>query len=245
MKKRFSKILLMVVVFLFSLNIFAKDKTPVLYVGTEAEFAPFEYLEDGKVVGFDMDLINEVAKIIGYDIKVETMKFDGLLPALQAKKLDIVIAGVTVTDERKKFVDFSDTYYVSEQMIVVNKTVDAGIKSFKDFPGKDIGVVLGYTADIVVSEIEGVNIKRYNGTGEAIMALKAKKLDAIVIDSEPAKNYSSQNDDLAVIESDSAKEEYAIVLRKGQDDILKKVNDALKTLKENGKYDELIKKYFK
>lgn len=215
-----------------------------LYVGTEAEFEPFEYMQDGKVVGFDIDLIREISKLINKDIQIDTMKFDGLLPALQAKKIDVIIAGMTVTDERKKFVNFSDTYYISEQMIVLNKESNINIKSFDDLPNKTVGVVLGYTADIIVSEIKNVKVMRYNATSEAIMALKSKKIDAIVIDSEPAKKYSNKNPELLVLNTDAAKEEYAIAMRKEETELLEEINKAIKTLKENGKYDELMSKYF-
>jgi len=239
--KKFKIFKIFILVFLFNLSLYGAEK---LYVGTEAEFEPFEYMQDGKVVGFDIDLITEISKLIGRDIQIDAMKFDGLLPALQAKKIDIIIAGMTVTEERKNFVNFSDTYYTSEQMIVLNKEGNTEIKSFKDLPRKSVGVVLGYTADIIVSEIEGVNINRYNATSEAIMALKAKKIDAIVFDSEPAKKYSSKNPELLVLTTDAAKEEYAIALRKEDTQLLEEINKALATLKTNGKYDELMKKYF-
>ncbi|MDR1834881.1 MAG: basic amino acid ABC transporter substrate-binding protein [Fusobacteriaceae bacterium] len=214
-----------------------------LYVGTNAEFEPFEYLKDGEITGFDMELIAEIGKIIGKEIEIKNIAFDGLLPALQTKKLDIVIAGMTATDERKKSVNFSDTYYLAKQLIVLNKEANTGIKTFDDLPGKTVGVVLGYTGDIAVSEIKGVNVIRYNGTGEAIMALKAKKVDAVVLDSEPAVKYAGQNPELITLETDAAKEEYAIAFRKEDTELLKAVNGALKTLQDNGTYRKLLEKY--
>jgi len=214
-----------------------------LYVGTNAEFEPFEYLKDGEITGFDMELIAEIGKIIGKEIEIKNIAFDGLLPALQTKKLDIVIAGMTATDERKKSVNFSDTYYLAKQLIVLHKEANTGIKTFDDLPGKTVGVVLGYTGDIAVSEIKGVNVIRYNGTGEAIMALKAKKVDAVVLDSEPAVKYAGQNPELITLETDAAKEEYAIAFRKEDTELLKAVNGALKTLQDNGTYRKLLEKY--
>lgn len=214
-----------------------------LYVGTNAEFQPFEYLENGKIVGFDVDLMNEIGKILGKEIEWKNISFDGLLPALQAKKLDVIIAGMTATEERKKFVNFSQTYYESNQMILVNKE-GTDIKSFQDLPGHTVGVVLGYTGDIAVSEIKGVKVQRYNATSEAIIALKAKKVEAVVLDSEPAKNYAKQNPELALINTDVAKEEYAIAVGKNDKELADKIDSALTQLKENGTYDKLIKKYF-
>lgn len=215
-----------------------------LYVGTNAEFEPFEYREGGNIVGFDIELIGEISKLINKDIEVEDMAFDGLLPALQTKKIDLIIAGMTATEERKKFVNFSESYYKSQQAIVVNKD-EKGINNFDNLIGKEVGVVLGYTGDIIVSEMANVKVQRYNATSEAIMALKSKKVQAVVLDYEPAKNYSAQNPELKLIETDSQSEEYAIAIRKEDTQLLNDINKALATLKENGTYDTLLNKYFK
>ena len=238
--KKFVIKLTMISLVIFSGFSFSTEK---LYVGTNAEFEPFEYLRDGKIVGFDIDLITEISKLIGKEIEIKNIAFDGLLPALQSKKLDVIIAGMTATDERKKFVNFSDTYYLSEQMIVVNKENNQNIKSFDELSGKSVGVVLGYTGDIAVSKLKNVDISRFNGTGEAVMALKSQKVDVIVLDGEPAKKYAVQNTELEAKETDVAREEYAIALRKDETKLLEEINSALKILKANGKYDELMKKY--
>ena len=214
-----------------------------LYVGTNAEFVPFEYRDGDNIVGFDVDLINEVAKIIKQDIEFVDMAFDGLLPALQSKKIDIIIAGMTATEERKKFVNFSEPYYNSQQSILVHRD-NNDIIGFDSLEGKNVGVVLGYTGDLIVSEMSNVNDQKYGATSEAVIALKSKKVDAVVLDYEPAKRYFNQNDDLKLILTDSVNEEYAIAMRKEDTELLKKVNDALKTVKDNGTYDMLIEKYF-
>jgi polar amino acid transport system substrate-binding protein len=214
-----------------------------IYVGTNAEFPPFEYLEEGKITGFDMELIDEIAKEMGTEIKIEDMTFDGLLPALQAKKVDVVIAGMTATEERKKAVSFTAPYYTASQVIVVREG-DESIKSFDDLEGKKVGVMLGFTGDLVVSEIEGVTVERYNASYAGIMALQADKVDAVVLDSEPAKNFVAKNEGLAIAEADAAEEEYAIAVRKEDKELLEKLEKALKSVKEKGTYDELLKKYF-
>ena len=221
-----------------------KDKSEKLYVGTNAEFEPFEYRESGNIVGFDIELVGEIAKLINAEIEIEDMAFDGLLPALQTKKIDLIIAGMTATEERKKNVNFSEPYYKSQQAIVVNNDENE-ISAFDNLVGKDVGVVLGYTGDIIVSEISNVRVQRYNATSEAIMGLKAKKVQAVVLDYEPAKNYSAQNSELKLIETDSESEEYAIAIRKEDTQLLDDINKALATLKENGTYDALLNKYFK
>ena len=236
--------LIMISAIIFIAIIGCEKENKKLYVGTNAEFEPFEYREGGNIVGFDIELIGEISKLINKDIEVEDMAFDGLLPALQTKKIDLIIAGMTATEERKKFVNFSESYYKSQQAIVVNND-ENGINTFDNLVGKDVGVVLGYTGDIIVSEMANVKVQRYNATSEAIMALKSKKVQAVVLDYEPAKNYSAQNPELKLIETDSQSEEYAIAIRKEDTQLLNDINKALATLKENGTYDALLNKYFK
>lgn len=235
--------LIMISAIIFIAIIGCEKENKKLYVGTNAEFEPFEYREGENIVGFDIELIGEISKLINKDIEFEDMAFDGLLPALQTKKIDLIIAGMTATEERKKFVNFSESYYKSQQAIVVNKD-ENGINNFDNLIGKEVGVVLGYTGDIIVSEMANVKVQRYNATSEAIMALKSKKVQAVVLDYEPAKNYSAQNPELKLIETDSQSEEYAIAIRKEDTQLLNNINKALATLKENGTYDALLNKYF-
>ena len=214
----------------------------IIYVGTNAEFPPFGYLENGEMVGFDIDLINEIAKTAGKKIEIKNMAFDGLLPAMQVGKIDVIISGMTVTDERKKSVNFSDTYFISKQAILINED-NQNIKSFEDLPKNKVGVVLGYTGDLIVTEMGGP-IERFNADSQAILALNSKKVDAVVIDSEPARNYAKYNKGLKVIETDLAEEEYAIAVNKDKPELLNDINNALRTLRENGTYDALMEKYF-
>ncbi|MCF2638408.1 basic amino acid ABC transporter substrate-binding protein [Fusobacterium varium] len=239
--KKFVKSLLMgALVLSLSVSAMAKDK---IFVGTNAEFPPFEYLDKGEVTGFDIELVNELGKVMDADVKVLDMSFDGLLPALQMKKVDLVIAGMTATEERKKTVSFTQPYYTASQVIIV-KEGNNSIKSFDDLKGKKVAVMLGFTGDTIVSEIEGVNIERFNAAYAGIMALQADKVEAVVLDSEPAKNYVKQNPGLVLAEADAEQEEYAIALRKNDKALLEKVEKALAEIKANGTYDALIKKYF-
>lgn len=240
MKKLLKKALIGIMVLSLSATALAKKR---IYVGTNAEFPPFEYLENGKITGFDIELMNEIGKVLNADIKIQDMAFDGLLPALQLKKVDVVIAGMTATEERMKTVAFTQPYYTASQVIIV-KEGDNSIKSFEDLKGKRVGVMLGFTGDTVVSEIEGVKIERFNAAYAGIMALKADKADAVVLDSEPAKNYVKQNPGLKLAEADAAKEEYAIAIRKNDKALLEKIEKALTEIKANGTYDKLIEKYF-
>lgn len=240
MKKLLKKALIGMMVLSLSATALAKEK---IYVGTNAEFPPFEYLENGKIVGFDIEMMEEIGKVLDAEVKIQDMAFDGLLPALQMKKVDVVIAGMTANEERKKTVAFTQPYYTASQVIIV-KEGDNSIKSFDDLKGKKVGVMLGFTGDVVVSEIEGVKVERYNAAYAGIMALKADKIDAVVLDSEPAKNYVKQNAGLQIAEADAAQEEYAIAIRKNDKKLLEKIEKGLAEIKANGTYDRLLEKYF-
>lgn len=237
----------LVLLFMTFLSLVSFGKDGKLYVGTNAEFYPFEYLEDGKIVGFDAELIEAIGKKLDKEIVWKNMAFDGLLPALQSKKIDVIIAGMTATEERKKFVNFSDPYFVSNQMIIVNTNDEKSkdITSYESLPNHSVGVVLGYTGDVAVSKLENVDVQRFNGASEAIMSLKAKKVQAVVIDSEPAKNYVKNNEGLKLISTDIAKEEYSIAVGKEDIKLAEDINSAYKELVKDGTFDKLITKYFK
>ncbi|WP_297598885.1 basic amino acid ABC transporter substrate-binding protein [uncultured Cetobacterium sp.] len=237
--KKFSKILVVFLMVVTSVLSFAKEK---LYVGTNAEFPPFEYLEKGEFVGFDMDLIKAVGNKIGMEVVIKDMSFDGLIPALEANKVDIVIAGMTSSDERKMAVNFSTPYYTANQVIILNED-NNNIKSFDDLQGKLVGVMLGFTGDVVVSEMSDVKTKKYNASYASIMELQNKKIDAVVLDSETALNYIKNNKGIKLAEGKGELEEYAIAISKKNTELLEKINLAIKELKEDGTYDTLLKKY--
>lgn len=218
--------------------------TDKLIVGTNAEFPPFEYIEQGKIVGFDVELMNEVAKLVNKKVEFKNMAFDSLLIAMQTGKINCIISGMTATDERRNHVNFSTPYFVSKQAVIV--PIGSDIKQFEDLKGKKIGVVIGYTGDMVVTDMykDTSSITRYEATGQAIMALTAKKVDATVLDMEPAKEYVANNDGIMVLDTALAEEEYSIALPKNNTALLEEINKALKTLKENGTYDKIYAKYF-
>lgn len=244
MKKTMKLIMAVIVgIFMVACGNTEEEKVSKIYVGTNAEFAPFEYLEDGKIVGFDMDLMAAISKEIGVEIEIKDMAFDGLLPALQAKKVDMIIAGMTATEERKKAVNFSETYYKANQVIITSEDAE-DISNFEGLKGKTVGVILGFTGDVVVSEIDGVEVKKYNAGYAAIMDLKEGKIDAVVLDGEPAKNFVKNNGGIKITSAEGEKEEYAMAVSKDNVELLGKINTALTTLKENGTYDKLLKKWF-
>jgi len=205
------KIITILMLILSTLSFAAKK----LYVGTNAEFKPYEYLENNKMLGFDIELMELLGKELGYEIKWQDMSFDGLLPALQMKKIDAVIAGMSATPERKKAVAFSKPYFKAKQ-VVITKGVDKSLKSFKDLAGKKVGVMLGFTGDTVVSEIKGVKVERFNAAYAAILALSQNKIDAVVLDSEPAKKYTANNKQFVIANIPAEEEDYAIAFRKNE-----------------------------
>ena len=242
--KKFVKLMLMFLLsVVISISVFAKNN--VVYVGTNAEFAPFEYLDKNKIVGFDIDLLDAISKETGLEFKIQDMAFDGLLPALQTKKVDMVIAGMTATPERQKAVAFSKPYFKAKQVVITTPEKAKSLKSFKDLAGKKVGVMLGFTGDTVVSEIKGVKVERFNAAYAAILALSQNKVDAVVLDSEPAKKYTANNKQFVIANIPAEEEDYAIAFRKNDKELINKVNAALDKIKANGEYDKLLKKYFK
>ena len=237
----------LVLLFMTFLSLISFGKVEKLYVGTNAEFYPFEYLEDGKIVGFDAELIEAIGKKLNKEIVWKNIAFDGLLPALQSKKIDVIIAGMTATPERKKFVNFSDPYFVSSQMIIINTDDEKSkdITSYETLTNHSVGVVLGYTGDVAVSKLENIDVQRFNGASEAIMSLMSKKVQAVVIDSEPAKNYVKNNKGLKLISTDIVKEEYSIAVSKENKKLAEDINLAYKELVNDGTFEKLVTKYFK
>lgn len=219
----------------------------VLNVGTNAEFPPFEFVgDDGEPDGFDMALIKAIGEKMGVDVVVENMEFDSLVASI-GSKIDVAIAGMTVTEERKNAVDFSDDYYEAVQYVIVS--ADSEIASAKDLEGKTIGVQLGTTGDFIVEEIEGATAAQYNKAVDAVNDLRNGRVDAVIIDKNPAQVFGEQfKDEVKLYDGESAdfgfeKEYYAIALPKGDEELAKSINDALAELKEDGTFDELVTQY--
>ncbi|MGL6114037.1 MAG: basic amino acid ABC transporter substrate-binding protein [Cetobacterium sp.] len=222
-----------------SISLFGKE---TLIVGTNAEFPPFEYMEKNKIVGFDIDLINKIGEIIGKDIKISNLSFDGLLPALQAKKIDLVVAGMTVTEERKKFVDFSKDYFIATQVLILPE--NSTISNLNDFETNKLGTILGYTGDLLASKNKNIQKIQYNTPAMAIMDLKSGKIQGIILDSAPAMGYVKNTKGLKILDINEEQEKYAIALRKGNEKLVEEINSAIDEIIKTGYYDQLVKKYF-
>ncbi|QEH70718.1 basic amino acid ABC transporter substrate-binding protein [Cellulosilyticum sp. ST5] len=220
----------------------SKD-SKVLVMGTNAEFEPFEYREGTDIVGFDVDIAKAIADKMGKELKIEDMAFDSLLLALGSDKIDFVAAGLTVDDERKKQADFTQTYFKSKQVIIV-KADNTEISTVDNLVGKTVGVQLGTTGDLAISAVEGVEVIRLDKGTQAVADLQNGKVDAVVIDEEPAKKMIAGKDDLKIIEAPFVEEEYAIAIKKGDQALVDEMNKALDDLKASGEYDTIYEKYF-
>jgi len=205
---------------------------------TNAAFPPYEYLgSDNKPAGVDVDIAQAIADQIGVELEVVDMDFDGLIPALTGGKGDMIAAGLTVTDERKESVDFSDTYADATQLIIISAD-NTDIASVDALNGKNIGVQLGTTGDIYASDIEGATVSQYKSGLEAAMDLKNGKLDAVILDQLPAQNIVASNEGLKVIDEPFKDEQYAIAVKKGDEAFLKVINEVIKKLQDEGKVAE-------
>ena len=221
----------------------AEDKRPVLNVGTNAEFPPFEYMnDDGVPDGFDIAVIKAIGEEEGFDVQITNMEFKSLIASLSTGSLDAVIAGMTVTPERQQSVDFSDSYYTATQSIIVTK--DSDIKSADDLVGKTVAVQEGTTGDLICSEIEDCTVKRFKKGADAVMTLKNGAVDAVMIDDNPAKQFVTQDPDtLTAFADTTSTEEYAIAVQKGDKELLDKINDGLQKIRDNGTFDALVAQY--
>ena len=218
-----------------------KDKA--VKMGTNAAFPPFEWIEGKDVVGFDITLSNLIAKDYGQKLKVVDMSFDGLIAALQAGSVDFVASGMTATDERRKSVDFSDPYYSSKQTIIV-RAVETGVASVSDLKKRSVGVQSGTTGEIYATEeIDGAEVKSFKTVIDASLALKNGAIDSIIVDELPAKEIVKRNPDLKIVDDDFFTDEYAIAVKKGNDELLNSINKTIRTIKANGVYNKMIEAF--
>ena len=223
----------------------AVSSVNTLVVGTSANFPPYEYIEGNTVVGIDAEIISEVAKDIGVKVKWEDMKFDSLISALSANKVDLVVAGMTVTEDREEFVDFSNTYATAVQSVIVK--VGSGITDIDHLEGKLIGVQLGTTGDIYASDDYGADhVKGYAAGADAVLSLINGQIDAVIIDDEVAKNLANAYPgQLTLLDTAYAEEEYAMAVKKGNTKLLNQVNASIEKLRQNGTLKRIVDKYIK
>ena len=213
----------------------------VLVMATNAEFPPYEYYEGQDIVGIDAEIAAVIAEKLGCELKIEDMAFDSIIAAVTSGKADFGLAAMTVTEDRLESVNFSDTYATATQVVIVAE--DSEIAGVADLEGKKIGVQLGTTGDIYAEDVADATIERYNKGFEAVQALAQGKIDAVIIDNEPAKVFVSENEGIKILEEDFAVEEYAMAIAKENTDLLEKVNVALAELTEDGTLQAIVDKY--
>lgn len=218
----------------------------VMTFGTNAEFPPFEFVAGTGVIdqydGIDMAIAKQIAEDNGMTAAIENMEFDSLLIALQNGQIDAVIAGMTVTEERKEAVDFSTPYYTATQVMIVKE--DSDIATAADMADKKICVVQGYTGEVCVNDM-GYPYEAFKKGTEAVMELANGKCDVVVIDSATAQKYVSDNEGLKIVEDPEAfeSEEYAIAVRKGNTELLDMINTAIEAKLADGTISDLGVKY--
>ena len=213
-----------------------------LTMATNATFPPYEMTTDsGEIEGIDVDTAKAIAEKLGLELQVDDMDFDAALLSVQQGKADIVMAGVTVTDERKAVMDFSDSYATGIQSIIVPEGSD--IASPDDLAGKKIGTQRGTTGYIYCSDDFGEDsVVAYDNGLTAVQALNNGQVDAVVIDNAPATEYVAANPGLKVLDTSYAEEDYAIGMAKGSA-LEDAINKALEELKEDGTLQSIVDKY--
>lgn len=216
-----------------------------LLVGSDVTYPPFEYMENGKPVGFDVDLINLIAKEMGLErAEIMDTAWDGIFAALKTEKFDIIISSVTITEERKLEMLFSDPYYNSGQVIAVRKD-DNRINNENDLKGMVVGVQINTTGDFAAQEIPGIKeIKRYDDIQQAFQDLEIGRIDAILNDLPVNAYFASTRKNVKLVGNLLTVEQYGIAARLVDVDLVNEINKALKNLKESGKYRELYLNWF-
>ena len=215
---------------------------------TDPSFVPFEMMdkESGEMVGFDMDILREVAKRAGFDINLRTMDFNGIIPALQTGNVDIAIAGITITEEREEIVDFSDPYYDSGLRILVRES-NGDVSEFDDLEGKKIGTKIGSTSyDYLVKNLEADDgVTPYPGSSDMYMALMSRSIDAVFYDA-PNVGYFARTKGEGKVKTVGPLyegQQYGIALKSGSEWV-DDVNEALAAMKEDGTYKTIYEKWF-
>ena len=272
--KKIISIALALVMIVLGMSVFSacSKKGDVLVMATNAAFPPYEYVEGNDFVGIDVEIAKAIAEKLGMELQIEDVEFGSIIGGVAEGKYDMGMAGLTVTEERKQSVNFSDTYATGIQVIIVNN--GSSIASLDDifvFDDEDnptalkntdikVGVQQDTTGDIYSSDditnwgfndvdedgtVKTDRVVRYKTGAEAVEALKTNKVDMVIIDNEPAKSFVDANEGIHILEGDNeyAIEDYAICVSKDNKELLDKINQALKELKEDGTIDEIVNKY--
>lgn len=225
------------------------SKKEKLIIGTDAAYAPFENIEAGKIVGFDVDFVTAVMEEAGYDFEIQHVGWEPLFQNIQNGSVDLGISAITITDDRKETYDFSVPYFEASQMILVPEGSD--VKGYQDLKDKIVGVQNGTTGDFKAQELLGeksTKIRKYETTPLAIMAMTKGESEGVIADNAVVKYFVANNPEqkvVAIDDSDSFESEYyGLMFNKENDQLREEINAAINTIIDNGTYTEIFKKWF-
>ena len=225
----------------------ASAQKKVIRAGMDAAYPPFGFQDMGKkeYVGFDVDIIKAIGKEEGFDVEVRNVNFDGLIPALQSGDLDVAINDITITEDRKKSVDFSKRYYIAGLGVVV-KSDNNSIQKKEDLSGKTLGVTIGSTGEEAARKFEVANVSVYSTLSDAFLDLKQGAVDCVVNDIPTNEYYVATTSDKSVKTAPVAltEEDLGIAVKKGNKELLTKIDDGLAKMKKNGEFAKIYKKWF-
>lgn len=234
---------LVIICMIFLTSGCGKNENELVLV-TEAGFAPYEYYEEGKIVGVDIDIANEIAKELGKELVIRDVSFDFVINEVKSGKADFAAAGISITPERAKEVDFTIEYTVSNQVVVVKK--GSNIKNFDDIKNKKIAVQLGTVADLYASEnYKDATIVSHKKYLSAVEDVKTGKADLIIMDELPAKEIVKENDNLVILDGVLFQDKYGMIVKKGNDELKEKINKILERMINDGTIDKLVLKHSK
>jgi len=217
-------------------------------VATDAAFPPMEFIDENKeIVGFDIDLLNAIAEVQGFQVEFKNTAWDGIFAGLETGDYDAIMSAVTITDERKVTYDFSDPYVNAGQAVVV-RADETAIQSGADLVGKTVGAQIGTTGAFAVQDIADTTLKEYDTIDLALLDLVNKNLDAVVVDTPVAADFALASEQfrgsLKIVGDALTEEYYGLLVRKGENaDLLAAFNEGLKKVQENGTYDQIYAKW--
>lgn len=220
----------------------------VIKMATNAYFQPYEFYDGDKIVGIDAEIAAAIAEKLGMTLEIVDMEFDSIITAVNEGSVDFGMAGMTVTEDRQKEVDFSISYANGVQSIIVKEgsSITCADDLYAEGASYKVGVQLGTTGDIYATGDFGTeNVTTYSNGNEAVLALLGGDVDCVIIDNEPAKALVAANEGLNILATAYANEDYAICVKKGNSELLAKIDQAIKDLTADGTIDAIIAKYIK